>query len=102
MASRLREWVAPAYLFACLVLGGSGQGIWANMVLQLVGLVLIACAAAVARGNPMTREQRQRFGRVLAALSIVALQLVPLPPRLWSHLGPRSILADGFRILGID
>ena len=31
MLSRGRALVAPAYLFACLVLGGSAQGIWQNM-----------------------------------------------------------------------
>ena len=45
MSSRFREGLAPAYLLLCLVLGGSAQGIWANMVLQLLGIGVIAWAA---------------------------------------------------------
>ena len=30
-----RQYAAPAYLFACLVLGGSSQTAWFNALLQL-------------------------------------------------------------------
>ena len=36
MSGRLREAVVPAYLFLCLLLGGSSQGAWSNLVLQLL------------------------------------------------------------------
>ena len=49
MDSRLRDAIAPSYLFLCLLLGGSAQGIWANMTLQLVGLAILACDHSVAR-----------------------------------------------------
>ena len=45
MAKWAREAIGPAYLFLCLILGGSAQGIWQNMALQLLGLALIAWAA---------------------------------------------------------
>ena len=45
MASRMREAVVPAYLLLCLLLGGSVQGVWFNMILQLVGLAIVAWAA---------------------------------------------------------
>jgi hypothetical protein len=45
VASRLREAAAPVFLFLCLTLGGSSQGIWANMLLQLLGLALLVWAA---------------------------------------------------------
>ena len=46
MASALRQAVAPVYLFLCLMLGGSAQGIWGNALLQLIGLAIIAWSAA--------------------------------------------------------
>jgi O-antigen ligase len=101
MVRRLREGVAPTYLFACLLLGGSAQGIWANMVLQLVGLALIGWAALVREPEPVPREQRQLFWLVLLALVIVLLQLIPLPPGAWAQLGPRDVIAEGYRILGM-
>src|SRR5207302_7614479 len=45
VAKRMREAAAPLYLLLCLILGGSAQGIWANMVLQLLGLAMLAWAA---------------------------------------------------------
>ena len=38
MPSLVKSSVAPAYLLACLILGGSAQGIWQNTLLQLAGL----------------------------------------------------------------
>jgi O-antigen ligase len=37
----------------------------------------------------------------MAGLGLVALQLIPLPPDVWAHLGPRAKVADGFRTLGV-
>src|SRR4051794_36875058 len=101
MASRSRDAAAPAYLVACLLLGGSGQGIWANMLLQLIGLALIFWAAIAPAPEEMPRGQRALFGLVLLALAVVMLQLIPLPPAIWEGLHPRTLIADGYRILGI-
>ena len=101
MASRLRDAAPPFYLFCCLILGGSSQGIWANMLLQLFGLALIAWAALTPAGERLPRQQRQLFGLVILGLTLVALQLIPLSPALWEPLGPRHLLADGYKVLGI-
>ncbi len=101
MVSRVRGSAAPAYLLACLFLGGSGQGIWANMLLQLFGLALIAWAALAPAPERMPGEQRQLFILALLSLIVVLIQLVPLPPDLWQELGPRKMIADGYRVLGL-
>ena len=59
MVSRLREGIAPVYLFLCLILGGSAQGIWANMVLQLLGIAILAWAALAPAGEPLFAPARQ-------------------------------------------
>ena len=101
MARRLRDLAAPAYLLACLILGGSAQGIWANMVLQLAGLGLIAWAAVVP-AEPQTRPAgKQLLALAVLGLAVIALQLIPLPPSIWQHLGPRHLIAGGYRLLGI-
>jgi O-antigen ligase len=97
---RGRDVIGPAYLFACLLLGGSAQGIWQNMVLQLAGIVIIAWAAMETGEDRLTPSAKQLLLIGLAALAVAALQLIPLPPQIWSHLGPRSHIADGFRVLG--
>jgi O-antigen ligase len=101
MVSRIRDAAAPAYLLLCLTLGGSAQGIWANMTLQLLGLALIAWAALVPRTDPPPREERQLFLIILIGLLVVALQLVPLPPSIWEQLGGRTAITHGFGVLGL-
>ncbi|HZC37159.1 MAG TPA: O-antigen ligase family protein [Sphingomicrobium sp.] len=101
MVSRLREVVAPAYLFLCLILGGSAQGIWANMVLQLLGIGLVAWAALAPAEEPLLPAAKQLLIFALVAVAIVAVQLVPLPSSLWPHLAGRAPIADGYRILGV-
>jgi O-antigen ligase len=95
-----RSAVAPIYLFACLILGGSAQGIWQNMVLQLAGVGIIVWAASERSEEPLSRATKMLLLLAIAAIAWVALQLVPLPPSVWAH-GARSRIADGFRLLGM-
>jgi O-antigen ligase len=99
--TRAREAVGPAYLFVCLVAGGSAQGVWANMVLQLAGLAILAWAAAAPASPTLARPARHLFLIVLAALALIALQFVPLPASVWPSLGGRQALAAGYSVLGI-
>src|SRR5438105_8661648 len=91
--------VAPLYLFACLVLGGSAQGVWENAALQLAGLAIIAWAAAVPAEGPMPGPAKTLLLIAIAGIAVVALQQVPLPPSIWAH-GSRAPIADGYRLLG--
>jgi O-antigen ligase len=95
----LRTAVAPLYLLACLVLGGSAQGVWQNMVLQLAGLAIIAWAALGRSEEPVARAGRPVVYLAIALIAVVALQLIPLPPSLWAH-GSRAAIAEGYRLLG--
>ncbi len=101
MASRGRQMVVPVYLFMCLLLGGSAQGIWANMFFQLIGVVIIAWAAAAAPAEPLTPSAKYVFLLVALGLLLVTLQLVPLPASTWAHFGGRGSIAEQYRILGI-
>jgi O-antigen ligase len=102
MVDRTRQIVAPLYLFLCLILGGSAQGVWGNMVLQLVGIAIIGWAALAPAEEPLVQPARQLLWIILLGLVIVALQLVPLPASLWTGLGGRQQVAAGYRILGIN
>jgi O-antigen ligase len=102
VGSRAREAIAPAYLFACLLLGGSAQGIWANMLLQLAGVGLIAWAAVTPAEETLTRPAKQLLALTVLGVLLIALQLVPLPPAIWSHLPGREPIAAGYRLLGIE
>lgn len=101
MLSRARVFVAPAYLFACLLLGGSAQGIWQNMLLQLMGLAIIAWAALSGSDEPLAAPARHLLLLAIAGLAVVVVQLIPLPGQLWADIGPRSEIAKGFATLGL-
>ena len=102
MANSFRQAVVPLYLFACLILGGSAQGVWSNMLLQLAGVGMIAWVAMSPPDERLTRPAKQLLGLAVAAVTIVTLQLVPLPPSIWPELGGRRAIAQEFRLLGID
>jgi O-antigen ligase len=101
MSSTSRQLVIPAYVFLCLLLGGSAQGVWGNMVLQLLGVAIIAWALIERPKEKMNPAARQLVYLALAAIAIVLIQLIPLPASLWAALGPREAILDGYRILGL-
>src|SRR4051794_13036170 len=96
--SAVKSLVAPVYLLACLILGGSAQGIWQNMLLQLAGLGIIAWTAA-AGDDPLPKAARSLLLILVAGLVVVVLQLIPLPSSLWAH-GLRARIADDYGLLG--
>ena len=98
--NNLRQAVAPAYLFLCIVLGGSAQGIFSNLALQLAGVGIIAWALLTRIPLKDSRPARQLGWLASAAATLVLLQLLPLPPVVWSHLPGRQFIVDGFRLLG--
>ena len=90
----------PAYLFLCLILGGSSRAAWGSVALQLIAPWLIAYAALADRSVEQTRSSRLLLWLLGAWLALVLLQLVPLPPTVWAQLPGRGTLAEGYRELG--
>ena len=75
MAETLRRAVAPLYLLLCLLLGGSAQGVWTNALLQLIGLGIIAWAAAAAADEPLPRRARLLLWILIAGLGVVLVNV---------------------------
>jgi O-antigen ligase len=71
------------------------------MLLQLIGLGIIFWAVIVRRGTPMPAPGRQLMLLLLLAVLLVVLQLIPLPPALWTKLPGRQLIADGLGLLGL-
>lgn len=93
MKQRLPAILIAAYLLLCILLGGSGQGLWRNLILQLFGIALIAYATL----RPAPREPGEDqviavYSLLGLGLAIIALQLVPLPKPL-SQAPYRSVMA---------
>jgi O-antigen ligase len=97
----VRLGTVPAYLLLCLLLGGaSAAGFWANMALQLLAIPLLFWAVTIDRSTPMARPARQIVWLLLLSIGLIAVQLIPLPPSLWTALAGRGPVAQGFEMLG--
>lgn len=99
MIQRIRSLILAAYLLLCIILGGSAQGIWTNLALQLLGIVLLAWAALAARP---AEGGRPTFVYALLGIGLlfVMVQLIPIPAGLWTELPGRAGLEAGLGLAG--
>ena len=93
--------ILPAYLFLCLVIGGSTQAVWGNALLQLMAIAILGWAMLTRDPQPLTRAGKQLTMLIAAVVLLFAVQLLPLPPSLWSSIPGRSFIAEGFAGLGM-
>ncbi|WP_426267471.1 O-antigen ligase family protein [Sphingomonas sp. LHG3443-2] len=100
MSVKLRQLAVPAFLLACLLLGGSPQGIWRNLILQIGGLGLIAWALMATQRSHPTSAGRLLLWLCALWFALVLLQLVPIPPQWWSALPGREPVIEGFELSG--
>ena len=102
MKHRLISGGLAAYVFLCLILGGaSAAGLWANVALQLIAVAILFAAVAVRPDPPLALPAR-RLQWLLALLAgLVLVQLVPMPPALWTALPGRDHVREGFELLGL-
>lgn len=102
MIERLRPYVAPAYLFLCLLLGGSAQGVWGNALLRLIAIVIIAWALLERRHFRQPRAIRQLMVLGGLGIALALIQLLPLPTPFWASLPGREQFLEGFGLLGLE
>ncbi|MGD9669395.1 MAG: O-antigen ligase family protein [Hyphomicrobiaceae bacterium] len=99
VAERVRStvifWLCAIVLVASLVLGGGTRaGFLSDVLLQWSAIPLVI--ALLWRSGSSQRSGR--FAVILCSLVVLvpALQLVPLPPALWSHLPMRDVVVAAF------
>ena len=98
----VRHGIVPAYLLLCLLLGGaSAAGFIANLVLQIVALPLIGWAVWHLLQAGPAPQLRSAVILLSLLVALALLQLVPLPPALWTHLPGRGPVAQGYALLGL-
>lgn len=104
--SRLRAsssfvWLSAVVLVAAIVLGGGTRsGFLSDVILQVVALPLLLWS--LWRSDELPRASSARFA-VYGAAGIAAvpvLQLIPLPPPLWTALPGRRVVAEAFELTG--
>lgn len=95
-------WLLAAFLGFVFLLGGASRADAASQpVLRVISVVALGFWAF--------RLGRAHFGRARApwlflagAAAIIAVQLVPLPPALWTALPGRELYLEGYRVAGIQ
>jgi hypothetical protein len=81
----LEEIAAASFLFLAVVLGGaSAGGFAANAVLQFLSALLIAWGIVTLDWGKERRAERVPLLFALALVALMAIQLIPLPPGLWT------------------
>lgn len=96
-----RQLIVPVYLFLCIMLGGSAQAIWGNLILQLIGIALIGWAAVSSPGE-LSRPARALLVLGLLLIALISLQLLPLPPEIWGKLPGRALVMRNYHLLDIQ
>jgi len=99
--SRLKLAILPTFLFLCLILGGSSRGVVANMVLQVTATLILAWALLSGDPPAMTSAARRLLLIVAAVGLLFVVQLLPLPPAMWTALPGRDFLVRGYALLGM-
>lgn len=98
-ASPLLTWGLGLYLVLAFCVGGASQdNDGFDLILRLAALPLLGIGAL----RLMASADRPRIALLLlASLALLPLvQLVPLPPGVWSALPGRSSIADDLRLVG--
>src|SRR4029453_11736116 len=101
MIERVRPFIAPGYLFLCLLFGGSAQAIWGNAALRLIAILIIAWALLERGRTSQPKAIKQLLLLIALMLALAVLHLVPHPIYLWPALPGRSHFLGGLRLLGI-
>ena len=99
--ARLTAPVAAIVLAAALLLGGGTmQGLPGDAIVIATGL-LLAVLLIAAWPAPALRPYRLELSLLAAVLALPLLQLLPLPPALWTALPGRAVLAAQQAAVGI-
>ena len=100
-STRLTAPAAAIVLAAALLLGGGTmQGLPGDAIVIATGL-LLAVLLVAAWPAPALHPYRLELSLLMAVLALPLLQLLPLPPALWTALPGRAVLAAQQAAMGI-
>lgn len=100
---RIWSWSVLGSLLIALCAGGSPRyGSYTDVPLELASLPLIFFAVLRIAKQPLNRARIAAFAICAAVLVFPLIQLVPLPPALWTALPGRQFVLDVFEAARID
>jgi O-antigen ligase len=101
MTANAAKLFVPAYVLLCLLLGGSNHGIWQTAFLQVGAVLLIGLLIATGTKQQLPSSARRLLFLIIGSILLVLLQLVPLPPAIWTKLPGRGPIAESYQALGM-
>jgi O-antigen ligase len=100
---RLEDVAAAGFVLLAVLLGGASAGGFAgNAVLQFVSVLAIAWGIATLEWLPERKGERVPLLFALALLALILVQLIPLPPELWSRIPGRDRVVEGLSAIGVN
>jgi hypothetical protein len=98
--ANLLFYLCAVMLVASLILGGGTRsGFLSDAILQLLAIPLLLASLWRVFDVPLTRQMRLALPFCLAIAVLPLVQLVPLPPWLWTALPNRQPSAEAFDIV---
>ena len=86
-------WLAGALLMASFTFGGgTRQGLVSDAIPELVSLPLLALA--VPSALPFLKRSPSALALVIGAAALPCIQLIPMPPELWTSLPGRDFIGE--------
>lgn len=96
-------WCILAFLLLVLIAGGTPRyGSYGDVPLELLSLPIIFIAALRLTGQPAAAGRAPAFSICAAVLLLPLVQLIPLPPAIWTSLPGRGFVLETFEAAGID
>jgi O-antigen ligase len=91
---------ASGFILACLAMGGGAAvGFLFDVVIQLLAIPILLIGVWCYLDLPAAARPRWALTLAILAVAVPALQLVPLPPAVWTMLPGREPLVDSFTLL---
>jgi hypothetical protein len=88
-------------LLSCLLLGGGTRvGFLSDALLQLLSVPLLLAVLWRILDGPLSREARWALAFCGVILVVPLIQLIPLPPAIWTHFPSRELVAEADELIG--
>lgn len=95
LQASLLFWAVAFLIVACLLLGGGTRaGFLSDAILQLLSVPVLIYALWVAFETRLSSTQRTALWFCLAVVALPLIQLIPLPPSVWSVLPQRELIVE--------
>ena len=96
-------WLYARSSSSLLSLGGTSKPTPLPALLLRASSILVLTVGLMRLGfAPPNRAAREAFVVILLAIALIVLQLLPLPPMIWTSLPGRDFVVEGLRAAGVE